>query len=155
MSESDETLDDETLDDEALDDEALDDETLEFNVYTPAIEVTHKRLKYTCDGDDLRRNSVSFHADLSEYLPILFKNGSINKGKSRLKRQESTDWWRAQCAFRGLPISGSIEEVQERLRAGPNTMTKELVELEKKAKAEWKVKHDVNKREALQEYQDQ
>src|SRR5947207_1975074 len=34
-------------------------------------------------------------------------------------------------------------------------MTKELVELEKKAKAEWNVKHDVNKREVLQEYQDQ
>jgi len=131
------------------------EETLEFHVYTPSIEVTHNRLKYTCDGDGLRRNWFSFQADLSEYLPILFKNGSINKGKSQRQKAQSTDWWRAQCAFRGLPTYGSIEEVQARLRSGPKTMTKELVELEKKAKAEWKVNDDANKRRALQQYQDQ
>src|SRR5215469_1433036 len=111
------------------------DATLEFDVYTPAIEVTHKRSKYMCDGDGLRKNWTSFRADLSEYLPILLKNGSINKSKSRFQNQKSVEWWRAQCAFRGLPVSGSIEELQGRLRSGPKTMTKELVELEMKAKS--------------------
>src|SRR5215469_6332565 len=131
------------------------EETLEFDVYTPAIEVTHKRSKYTCDDYGLRKDGVSFQADLSEYLPILFKNGSINKSKSKHKKQEGVDWWRAQCAFRGLLISGSIEELQERLISGPKTMTKELVELEKNAKAEWKVKHDMNKQRVRQVYEDQ
>src|SRR5271156_2016548 len=129
--------------------------TLEFDVYTPAIEVTHNRSKYTCDDYGLRKNGASFHADLSEYLPILFRNGSINKSKSQRQIPQSADWWRAQCAFRGLPTSGSIGEVQARLRSGPKPVTKELVELEKKAKVEWKVKDDVNKRRARQEYQDQ
>jgi hypothetical protein len=35
------------------------------------------------------------------------------------------------------------------------TITKELVELEKKAEAEWKAKDDANRRRARQEYQDQ
>jgi hypothetical protein len=128
---------------------------LEFDVYTPAIEVTHNRSKYTCDGHGLRKNGASFHADLSEYLPILFKNGSINKGKSQRQKPQSADWWRAQCSFRGLPTSGSIGEVQARLRSGPKIMTKELVELETKAKAEWKVKDDINKWKAGENYQDQ
>ena len=112
------------------------DATLDFHVYTPAVEVTHNRSKYTYDGDGLRKNGASFQADLSEYLPILLKNGSINKSKSRFQNQQRVEWWRAQCAFRGLPVSGSIGELQGRLRSGPKTMTKELVELEMKVKAE-------------------
>jgi hypothetical protein len=129
--------------------------TIEFEVYTPAVEITHKRSKYTCDDDGLRKYGASFQADLSEYLPILLKNGSINKGKSRHQKQQSPDWWRSQCAFRGLSTSGRIEELQARLRSGPNTMTKELVELEKKGQAEWKVKEAFNQSKALQEYNDQ
>jgi hypothetical protein len=37
---------------------------LEFDVYTPAIEVTH----YTCDDLGLRKNGAIFHAELSVYL---------------------------------------------------------------------------------------
>jgi len=129
--------------------------TLEFDVDTPEIEVTHNRLKYTCDDRGLRRDGHSFHAGLSEYLPILFKNGKINKGKSQGQKLESVHWWRAQCAFRGLPTSGSIGEVQERLRSGPTTMIEGLVELERKAKAEWKVNEDLNQWRARQKYQDQ
>ena len=101
------------------------------------------------------KNGARFQVDLSQHLPILFKNGSINKGKSKDQKSESTNWWRAQCAFRGLPTSGSIEEVQARLRSGPKTMIKELVELEKKAKAGWKTQDDLNKWRAQQTYQDQ
>jgi hypothetical protein len=134
---------------------AESEDTLEFDVYTPAIEVTHNRLKYTCDGGGLRKNGASFHPDVSEYLPILFKNGSINKARSQRREAQSADWWRAQCAFRGLPTSGSIGDVQARLRSGANTMIRELDELEKKAKAKWKAEDDANQRRARQEYQDQ
>lgn len=134
---------------------AESEETLELDVYTPAIEVTHNRSKYTCNGGGLQKYGASFQADLSDSLPILFKNGSINKAKSQRQELQSADWWRAQCAFRGLPTSGGIGEVQARLRSGANTMTKELVELEKKAQAEWKAEDDANQRRARQEYQDQ
>lgn len=134
---------------------AESEETLEFDVYTPAIKVTHNRSQYTCDDGGLQKNGASFHAHLSEYLPILFKNGSINKAQSHRQKQQNADWWRAQCAFRGLPTSGSIGEVQARLRSGANAMTKELVELEKKAKAEWKAEADADQRRVRQEYQDQ
>jgi hypothetical protein len=65
--------------------------TLEFDVYTLAVEVTHNRLKYTCDDRGLQKNGVSFHADLSECLPLLFKNGSINISKSQRQKPQSAD----------------------------------------------------------------
>jgi hypothetical protein len=104
-------------------------------VYT-VVTLIHNRLKYTYDGYHFKRSGSSFQADLSDYLPIIFKSGVINKSKSQGKKQKSIDWWRAQCAFRGLTISGGVGEVQARLRSGPNTIINELVELEKKAKIE-------------------
>lgn len=135
---------------------AESEDSLEFEVYTPDITVTHNRLKYTCSGDGIiRRNGTTYHANLSEYLPILLKNGKINKGKSQRQKQQSADWWRDQCTFRGLPTSGSLDVVQARLRSGPNTMIKELGELAKEAKAKWKTEDVANQSRARQEYQDQ
>lgn len=131
-----------------------EEEIPKFDVYT-VVTLTHNRLKYTYDGYHFERSGASFQADLSDYLPIIFNSGVINKSKSRGKKQKSIDWWRAQCAFRGLTISGGMGEVQARLRSGPNTMINELVELEKKAKVEWKAQEDVNQRRALQQYRNQ
>ncbi|OCL08917.1 hypothetical protein AOQ84DRAFT_354257 [Glonium stellatum] len=73
-----------------------------------------------------------------------------------MRRNEPLDWWRAQCTFRGLPHGGTLPELYDRLRSGPNVMTKELVELEVKANAEWKAKNDLaeqeeERREAIEE----
>src|SRR3981189_2080979 len=107
---------------------------------TPEIQVTHQGLKYTCWGNGLRRSGCYFQADLTPYLPVLFKNGTVKKGKTKRKSKQSPDWWRAQCTFRGLPHKGTLLELHDRLRSGPNVLIKELVELETKANAEWKAK---------------
>lgn len=87
-----------------------EDEIPDFDVYTE-VTLTHNRLRCKYNGYHLTRNGASFQAGLSDYLPIVFKNGVINKGKSREKKQERIDWWSAQCAFRGLATSGGMGEV--------------------------------------------
>jgi len=57
---------------------------LDFDVFTQ-IEVTHNH------GYGLQKNGNSFEADLSMSLPILFKNGKPNIGKSRRQKQQSAD----------------------------------------------------------------
>jgi hypothetical protein len=120
---------------------------MSLDIFVPSVEVTHERLKYTCFGYGLRRNGHSFESDLTPYLPVLFKNGKVNKGATSLKTAKPPDWWKAQCVFRGLPHNGTLTEVQARLRAGPSSMTKILVALQEKVNAEWQSKYDVAQQE--------
>jgi hypothetical protein len=126
----------------------------EISAYTPPIVVTYKRLKYECDDSGLTRGRVPFQADLSDSLPILLKNGKIHKGKSREQRQQRPEWWRAQCTLRGLDASGSIDDVQNRLRNGPNVLLPELAELERQSKADWMLRNAANQKKAEQQHKD-
>lgn len=116
---------------------------------TSPIDIKHNSLKYTCWGDGLRRSGYAFEADLTPYLPHLFKNGKVKKGLAKRQqwdgRNEPMDWWKAQCAFRGLPQTGKLEDLHNRLRSAPNVKTKELAELEQRANAEWEAKDAVAK----------
>ncbi|KAF1995552.1 hypothetical protein P154DRAFT_623911 [Amniculicola lignicola CBS 123094] len=110
------------------------EDIFEFEADT-IVTVAHNRLKHTYDGYDLARSGTGFQTDLSDYFPIIFSNGVTNKSKSRGKQQRSIDWWRAQCAFRGLATSGGV--------------------LEKKAKLEWKNLEVINRRRARQRYHEE
>jgi hypothetical protein len=113
------------------------------DVYTSDVEVTHKRLRFTYCSGGFYRDDASFKADLSEWLPVVMKNGRINKSKSIGKYPQPPKWWRAQCVFRGLPSTGTVEELQAQLRNGPNKMIKDLVDLERNARTEWKQKQEI------------
>jgi hypothetical protein len=114
---------------------------------TPSITVTHRRLKYSCWENGLDRSGTHFIADLTPYLPILKKNGTVLKGATSRLRKQTPTWWSAQCAFRGLPSTGTLPELQARLRSGPNVMLQELVELEAAAVAEYKAKKAITDKE--------
>ncbi|KAF2673824.1 hypothetical protein BT63DRAFT_421942 [Microthyrium microscopicum] len=130
---------------------------LALGVEIPDIEVTsgHNFIKYTCNGRGLATDGAYFQADLSDFLPVIRKNPQANKTYSSLSHKRDRAWWRAQCSFRGLPIRGNITEMQARLRAGPTSMTSELVKLEEKSKAGWNAKAEVLRAEARQKRQEQ
>jgi hypothetical protein len=117
---------------------------------------THAKLKYTSIGNGLCRNGHTFEADLTPYLPALLENGRPRKSDATKKPQRALNWWQAQCAFRGLPLTGGLNVWQDRLRSGLNvvTMTQALLDLEKKLDAESKAKIDSINRDEAREWEE-
>ncbi|KAF2433382.1 hypothetical protein EJ08DRAFT_77515 [Tothia fuscella] len=116
-------------------------------VMSSEVKITFNRLNYTHDGEYLCRNGYPYEADLIEYLPAFYKNGNPKRGPNRARQKKSQGFWAAQCAFRGLPVNGTITEIQSRLRNGPQVMVPELVKIENKLTAEVKEKRRLAKEE--------
>jgi hypothetical protein len=102
---------------------------------------------YTCKGEGLLRYGHAYEPDIRAYIPPA--NAHLTKaGKPRVNKLHikhfPLEWWKAQCAFRGLGIGGKIGELQARLRdvkAGDKPMIKDLRDLEEKANMEFRVKN--------------
>lgn len=60
-----------------------------------------------------------FEPDIFQYLPLL-KPKLTRKGKVAGNQpyiiNKPLEWWKAQCGFRGLPMSGSLADLQNRIR---------------------------------------
>lgn len=100
---------------------------LDFNdiyVEVTGIECMHKRHKFEYDSRGLSQSGHHFKQDLSYYLPEFFKNGKVKK--STVLSAQPVKFWRAQCLFRGLHHSGTVEELQLRLSKSDDIMSLDL-----------------------------
>ncbi|KAI9840291.1 MAG: hypothetical protein M1837_001778 [Sclerophora amabilis] len=56
-----------------------------------------------------KNDYTAYEANADRYLPLLTVHQPHIPGRS-------VKWWKAQCAFRGLPVSGSLSVLQDRIR---------------------------------------
>jgi hypothetical protein len=94
---------------------------------------------------DVANENTEFHSDIARYLPLLTpkltKAGKIAVRQPYVPKR-SEKWWKAQCAFRDLPMAGNILDLQARLRKyGDKGMSKRMVELRDRMKREWNEKN--------------
>lgn len=65
------------------------------------------------------RSNTTYEPNVDRYLPPptpkLTKKGTIAKRQPYVE-ERSASWWRAQCAFRGLPNDGKVDTLQGRIR---------------------------------------
>jgi hypothetical protein len=76
--------------------------------------------------------AAGYDADAARFLPLLTpkltKSGTVAVRQPHIPKQ-SADWWRSQCSLRGLPSTGKIELLQQRIREhGDKGMEKSLRE---------------------------
>ncbi|KIW98764.1 uncharacterized protein Z519_00427 [Cladophialophora bantiana CBS 173.52] len=123
------------------------------NFVVPSFQKTFSGRKYTFsfhdrDGPrfyDQSNNLTGFVADLSPYLPLL--TPKLTKAGKVAKRQPGTEkkplkWWKAQCGFRGLPVGGTVDALQGRLREhGNKGMSKAMAEFQDKLREEYLAKN--------------
>ena len=73
---------------------------------------------YTCNGNGLLRYCHAYEPDIRAYIPPanahLTKAGKPHVNKLHIKHFP-LEWWKVQCAFRGLGSGGRIGELQARL----------------------------------------
>lgn len=73
-----------------------------------------------CDETNDKTNYV---ADIFVYLPLLTpkltKAGKVAARQPNIPKR-STKWWKAQCGFRNLPVSGRLCDLQDRIRKHGN-----------------------------------
>ncbi|CAK7212295.1 hypothetical protein SCUCBS95973_001415 [Sporothrix curviconia] len=99
------------------------------------------------DGRNLLRHGHGHDADVASFLPLL-EPVLTKAGRPRVHQpwpppKKPTDWWRAQCFFRSLPISGSIPKMQERLRGhATDPMASVFQDLCATARAMYRAKND-------------
>ncbi len=92
---------------------------------------------FTCQGNDLRFNGTEFQANFAMYL---LKRGKAGKASSHMAWLDTRpkDWWQAQCAFRGLPISGTLPQLQKRVQEAPNAKSPEVAAAEERLNREFR-----------------
>lgn len=63
------------------------------------------------------RYGTSFDENVDHYCPPLvrIKNGNVAKRQPQV-REMGTNYWKAQCSFRGLKTTGRVEELKDRIR---------------------------------------
>ncbi|KAL5324847.1 hypothetical protein ACEPPN_005966 [Leptodophora sp. 'Broadleaf-Isolate-01'] len=87
----------------------------------PKIFVANDAGIFSFDGYQLEFQDHPYAKNVAQYIPLLepepprANNGTI---AARQPRHDSKprSWWQSQCAFRGLPSDGNIEEMQNALR---------------------------------------
>ena len=121
---------------------------------TTSIEKYFKKRTYSCgysgsyrsdekvfwfrESADDRQN---FEPNIATYLPLV--EPKLTKAGKPMERQPTVPaqplgWWKAQCRFRGLAVSGTIKLLQERLRSCENRdMTSEMARFYEVIKAEY------------------
>jgi len=102
------------------------------------IEHTHKSIKYTCSGEGLYKDGYLYDAHAEKRIPP-----KSAKAGAELKELEKKPvaYWKAQCAFRGLNQSGSINDLQVRLREAKKKILPELKSAETELNKEFKKKN--------------
>jgi hypothetical protein len=68
--------------------------------------------RFSCSGNGILCNNVAFDPDLND---VFWGDGSVGRGDLRRPRYKP-DYWRAQCAFRGLSRNGTVKDMQYTLR---------------------------------------
>jgi len=99
------------------------------------LEHTHKSIKYTCSGEGLYKDGFLYDAHAEKLIPPKTAKAGVE-----LKELEKKPvaYWKAQCAFRGLNQSGSINDLQVRLREAKKKILPELKSAEAELNKEFK-----------------
>ncbi|KZP31717.1 hypothetical protein FIBSPDRAFT_1037281 [Athelia psychrophila] len=114
-------------------------------VIIPPIEHGTSQRKFTYHGAGLLKHAVPFSRSISSSFPpltpVLTKVGKVAK-RQPVPTKQSSNWWKAQCAFRGLLQTGKISDMQERLRPAQDAdMTDELRALETQLDVDFRLKN--------------
>lgn len=114
-------------------------------VVLPALTSHINGLEYRCRGEGIQMNGHAFQPTLTNYLPLLEpKRTKAGKIAVRQPKQidKNKDWWQAQCAFRGLPHSGTLAVLQQRLRAAnQSVLGSEVAATEERLNREYRQKN--------------
>lgn len=101
----------------------------------------------------LIRYGSPFDLECDRYLPlkepIRTKAGKIAKRQPEI-RVMSRSYWQAQCSFRGLPTSGSVEELQRRIHARDRAHD---VQVQREQNGLWRTIHHLEEQERREEEQ--
>lgn len=95
---------------------------------------TFKSITYTFAGEGLRKDGHAYDANPEK---LIHKDGKTNSKDAPIEKK-SVAWWKAQCAFRGLNQSGSISDLQLRIRESKKKILPELKDAEKELAKEYK-----------------
>lgn len=104
-------------------------------VVIPPFEHTHKAIKYTCSGEGLYKDGYAYDPHAEKLIPP--KSAKAGAESKELEKKPQT-YWKAQCAFRGLNQSGSINDLQLRLREAKKKLLLELKIAETELNKEFK-----------------
>ncbi|KAF2816556.1 uncharacterized protein BDZ99DRAFT_543159 [Mytilinidion resinicola] len=106
------------------------------------VTLSHAGLKYTYSpGNGFRRFGHTFD---SEAVTHYQRYHSVLVYKNATRRPRN--WWRAQCAFRGVAEDGDDETLWKLKGAAPNVMAPELVRLQAEAKVMWDAEREAEAR---------
>src|SRR5438045_311490 len=94
----------------------------------PTLEYTYKSVTYIFTGDSLLKDGFEYHPHPEKFFPPKpSKTAALGNGPKQVQMEKKpVGWWKAQCAFRGLSQSGSINDIQLRLKDAKKTMLPEL-----------------------------
>lgn len=113
-------------------------------VVIPPLQATWKSASYTCTGDGLLKHGHKYDPHYERYLPLLeplrTKAGKIAVRQPNISKKPAA-YWKAQCAFRNLIQSGSIADIQGRLRVADASLIPELAKIEKDLNREFREKN--------------
>ncbi|PMD46171.1 hypothetical protein L207DRAFT_561564 [Hyaloscypha variabilis F] len=99
------------------------------------LEHTYKSIKYTCSGEGLYKDGYLYDAHAEKLIPPKTAKASA---EPREIEKKPVAYWKAQCAFRGLNQSGSINDLQVRLREAKKKILPELKSAETELNKEFK-----------------
>lgn len=102
------------------------------------LEHTYKSIKYTCSGEGLYKDGYLYDAHAEKLIPP--KNPKLGAAPIDLEKKPAA-YWKAQCAFRGLNQSGSISDLQLRIREAKKKLLPELRTTESELNKEFKKKN--------------
>ncbi|KAH8695014.1 hypothetical protein BGW36DRAFT_428907 [Talaromyces proteolyticus] len=97
----------------------------------------------SADLRDVSHGNTPFSDNVAHYLPLstskLTKNGTVGVHQPHTT-QQPLSWWKAQCRFRGLAVSGTRETLQARIRKhGDMGMEVSLIEAFGTMKSDYKI----------------
>lgn len=98
-----------------------------------------KSVTYTCSGEGLHKDGYPYDPHAEKLLP----SKSPKPGNTKGIETKPAGWWRAQCAFRGLNQSGSIADLQLRLREAKAKMIPELKTAESQLNKDFKKQNKI------------
>ncbi|QSZ30904.1 hypothetical protein DSL72_000462 [Monilinia vaccinii-corymbosi] len=108
-------------------------------IVIPPLEHKFKSVTYTCSGEGLHKDGYSYDAHAEKLLPPK----THKPGNTRDIETKPAGWWKAQCAFRGLNQSGSIADLQLRLREAKKKIIPELKTAETQLNKEFKKQNKI------------
>jgi hypothetical protein len=78
-------------------------------IVIPPLEHTYKSIKYTCSGEGLYKDGYLYDPHAEKLIPPKTTKAGA---ESKELEKKPVAYWKAQCAFRGLNQSGSINDLQ-------------------------------------------